>query len=66
VDGGTEQRQVESPRASQASLTGEQAGLVAETAVAVERHYGRPMDVEFAFDGEGRFYLLQARPITTH
>ncbi|MDR6536791.1 phosphoenolpyruvate synthase [Variovorax soli] len=34
-------------------------------AVAVEEHYGRPMDVEWAKDGEtGELYLVQARPET--
>ncbi|TIX50715.1 phosphoenolpyruvate synthase [Alteraurantiacibacter aquimixticola] len=34
-------------------------------AVAVERHYGRPMDLEWAKDGEsGLLYLVQARPET--
>lgn len=33
--------------------------------VAVERHYGRPMDLEWAKDGEtGLLYLVQARPET--
>lgn len=36
-------------------------------AVAVERHYGRPMDLEWAKDGEnGLLYLVQARPETVH
>lgn len=34
-------------------------------AVIVERHYGRPMDMEWAKDGEtGELYMLQARPET--
>jgi pyruvate,water dikinase len=34
-------------------------------AAAVERHYGRPMDLEWAKDGEsGLLYLVQARPET--
>ena len=34
-------------------------------AVAVEAHYGRPMDMEWAKDGEsGELYLVQARPET--
>jgi len=34
-------------------------------ALAVERHYGRPMDLEWAKDGEsGLLYLVQARPET--
>jgi pyruvate,water dikinase len=38
---------------------------LARTAVAIERHYGRPMDVEWAKDGaDGKLYVLQARPET--
>src|SRR4051812_47627967 len=34
-------------------------------AVAIERHYGRPMDIEWAKDGaDGKLYVLQARPET--
>ncbi|HET9700051.1 MAG TPA: phosphoenolpyruvate synthase [Burkholderiales bacterium] len=38
---------------------------LARYAVAIERHYRRPMDIEWARDGEdGRLYILQARPET--
>ena len=34
-------------------------------ALAIERHYGRPMDIEWAKDGaDGQLYLVQARPET--
>jgi pyruvate, water dikinase len=38
---------------------------LARWAVAIENHYGRPMDVEWAKDGEtGRILIVQARPET--
>ena len=38
---------------------------LARAAVAIEKHYGRPMDIEWAKDGaDGRVYILQARPET--
>ena len=38
---------------------------LARAAVAIEKHYGRPMDIEWAKDGaDGRLYVLQARPET--
>jgi pyruvate,water dikinase len=47
------------------SLTDAQAEELARHAVAIERHYGRPMDIEWALDGDdGRIYILQARPET--
>ena len=34
-------------------------------AIAIERHYGHPMDMEWAKDGiDGKLYLVQARPET--
>ena len=40
---------------------------LARWAVAVEQHYGRPMDLEWARDGEtGALFILQARPETVH
>ncbi|HRE14598.1 MAG TPA: phosphoenolpyruvate synthase [Usitatibacteraceae bacterium] len=38
---------------------------LARYAVAIEKHYGRPMDVEWGKDGgDGKLYILQARPET--
>jgi pyruvate,water dikinase len=38
---------------------------LARYAVAIERHYGRPMDIEWGKDGnDGKIYVLQARPET--
>ncbi|MCG6870885.1 MAG: phosphoenolpyruvate synthase [Gammaproteobacteria bacterium] len=38
---------------------------LARQAMAIEAHYGRPMDIEWAKDGrDGRLYIVQARPET--
>jgi pyruvate,water dikinase len=38
---------------------------LAKMAVTIEKHYGRPMDIEWAKDGEnGKLYIVQARPET--
>jgi pyruvate,water dikinase len=38
---------------------------LARMACTIEKHYGRPMDIEWAKDGEdGKLYILQARPET--
>ncbi|MBE0511216.1 MAG: phosphoenolpyruvate synthase [Chromatiales bacterium] len=38
---------------------------LARYAATIEAHYGRPMDIEWAKDGEnGRLYIVQARPET--
>jgi pyruvate,water dikinase len=47
------------------SLTDEDLIELARQAVTIERHYGRPMDIEWGKDGEdGTLYILQARPET--
>lgn len=38
---------------------------LARQAMIIEKHYGRPMDIEWAKDGtNGKLYILQARPET--
>ena len=38
---------------------------LAQVAIKIEAHYGRPMDIEWGKDGsDGRIYILQARPET--
>jgi pyruvate, water dikinase len=47
------------------SLTDSEVLELARYAVAIEKHYGRPMDIEWGKDGnDGRLYVLQARPET--
>jgi pyruvate,water dikinase len=47
------------------SITDAEVLELARYAVVIERHYGRPMDIEWGRDGEdGRLYVLQARPET--
>lgn len=38
---------------------------LAHLAISIENHYGRPMDIEWAKDGnDGKLYIVQARPET--
>ncbi len=47
------------------SLTDGDVLELARQAMAIEAHYGRPMDIEWGKDGaDGRIYILQARPET--
>ena len=47
------------------SLGDEDVLELARYALAIERHYGRAMDIEWAKDGsDGKLYVLQARPET--
>ncbi len=46
-------------------LNDEQIEALARHAVEIEKHYGRPMDIEWALDGnDGELYIVQARPET--
>jgi pyruvate,water dikinase len=45
-------------------LSDDQIHRLAELAAAVEEHYQRPQDLEFAYSG-GQLWLVQTRPITT-
>ncbi len=38
---------------------------IVELARRIEAHHGRPQDVEWAIDGRGTVWIVQARPITT-
>jgi len=47
------------------SLTDTDVVELAKYAVIIEKHYGRPMDIEWGKDGrDGHLYILQARPET--
>ena len=47
------------------SITDAEVEELARQAMIIEKHYGRPMDIEWAKDGDdGRIYIVQARPET--
>jgi pyruvate,water dikinase len=47
------------------SLTDDEVMELAKQAVVIEKHYKRPMDIEWAKDGsDGKLYIVQARPET--
>ncbi len=61
----TEIRPVPPDRSQRFSLSDEQIESLARQAVIIERHYNRPMDIEWALDGiDGQIYIVQARPET--
>ncbi|QIY07760.1 phosphoenolpyruvate synthase [Plesiomonas shigelloides] len=56
---------VDAARAQTYSLSDAEVEQLARQALVIERHYGRPMDIEWAKDGlDGRLYIVQARPET--
>src|SRR6185437_10017527 len=47
------------------SIDDDDVAELARHALAIEEHYGRPMDIEWGKDGvDGLLYVLQARPET--
>ena len=47
------------------SITDEDVTELTRQALIIEKHYGRPMDIEWAKDGDdGLLYIVQARPET--
>ena len=49
------------------SISDDEVVELAKQAVIIEQHYGRPMDIEWAKDGDdGKLYIVQARPETVN
>ncbi len=49
------------------SISDKQVIKLAEWGMIIEKHYKRPMDIEWALDGEeNQLYIIQARPETIH
>lgn len=47
------------------SINDAEVAELAKQAMIIEKHYGRPMDIEWAKDGlDGKLYIVQARPET--
>ena len=63
--GGLEHRALCAEEQVQASLGDGEVAQLAAAALAIERYFGEPQDVEWAFDAEGQLFILQARPLRT-
>lgn len=58
-------REVPAELRNRYSLSDQEIMRLAEYALVIEKHYGRPMDIEWGKDGsDGKLYILQARPET--
>ena len=56
---------VEEAERQRFSITDAEVEELARHALSIERHYHRPMDIEWGKDGtDGKLYILQARPET--
>ncbi|MGA9991175.1 MAG: phosphoenolpyruvate synthase [Thiobacillaceae bacterium] len=62
---GTVQADVSLAERQRFSLTDAEVQSLADMALTIERHYGRPMDIEWAKDGKtDELFIVQARPET--
>lgn len=65
ADGADERVELPEPAAHRRVLADTDVLRLARLAIRVEEHYGRPQDMEWAFDAAGSVFLVQTRPITT-
>lgn len=63
-EGGIVELENDADMRSAACLTDEQLMALREVGRKVERHYGKPQDIEWALDEDGAVLLLQSRPET--
>ena len=63
ADGYLEEATVSQDLRHRACLSDEQVRELAGFGLRLEKHFGSPQDIEWALDDEGRFVILQARPL---
>jgi pyruvate,water dikinase len=67
ANGALREEEVTPQEQQQFSISDDEVLQLARWAVQIERHYGRPMDIEWAKDGiSQRLFIVQARPETGH
>ena len=62
--GGNEWRDIPKERGEKEVLSNTEILELSEIILRIENHYNFPCDIEWAF-GNGKFYIVQSRPITT-
>jgi pyruvate,water dikinase len=63
-EGGTQEVEVEAARRSVPCLSDAELQQLRDLGRRIERHYGCPQDIEWAFDQDGMLRVLQSRPET--
>jgi len=63
-EGGSDWQELPPVRGEQQKLSDEQIFELSEIILRIEKHYGFPCDIEWAFE-RGKFFIVQSRPITT-
>jgi len=63
--GGTVTRMLEGDEGRRPTLTDDEVAELAELGRRIEEHYGAAQDTEWAFDPDGKAWMLQSRPVTS-
>jgi pyruvate,water dikinase len=63
--GGTATRELAGAEAKRPVLSDDEVREIAGLGVRIESHYEAPQDTEWAFDADGRAWMLQSRPVTS-
>ncbi|MGC8631249.1 MAG: phosphoenolpyruvate synthase [Thermoprotei archaeon] len=64
-NGGTVEQEVPVELQDKAALSDDQIKTLASYGIAIEKHYGKPMDIEWALDERtNKLFIVQARPET--
>ena len=61
---GTERVDVSEDRRNEPCLDADALATLIAVAKRVEKHFGAPQDIEWAFDQRGELFILQSRPVT--
>jgi pyruvate,water dikinase len=62
--GGTRTRRLDPQEAAASVLDDTEVLELAQLGVRIQDHYGAAQDTEWAFDADGRLWMLQSRPVT--
>jgi phosphoenolpyruvate synthase/pyruvate phosphate dikinase len=63
-DDGAQQVDVDQARRRERCLHDDQLAALVSMAKRIEKHFGAPQDIEWAFDQGGELFVLQSRPVT--
>jgi phosphoenolpyruvate synthase/pyruvate phosphate dikinase len=61
---GTVRRDVDDARRREPCLDDDRLSTLVAMGKRIERHFGAPQDIEWAFDHRGELFILQSRPVT--
>ena len=64
VGGGTKEIETPDKLRRDPSLSDQEIARLRDIGRKIERHYGRPQDIEWAIDRSGEIFILQSRPET--